>query len=225
MIQRTRDRMWSGHALVPAALLLASGFFGGLLMGAHPAAAQVLNVQADTLELAEETCGAGTGDELVIGEKMVDSGIVFIFEGAKKDIVHPKDHHLVEADTHVHIEARVNWAETETDVPPGTPAGGFVPYLNISAKVTNESDTDKVAFVPLPPHINLIDNFHYAYNMQLPGAITDAYTVEFFVAPPGDTLAKHYDWVDGYGASLMNARSFTYTGCDFEDIALGTRPR
>lgn len=165
----------------------------------------------------------GTGDELVIGEKRVDSGIVFIFEGAKKDIVHPTDHHLAEEATHVHIEARVNW--DETNIPPGTPPGGFVPYLNISAKVTNESDVDKVAFVPLPPHINLIDNFHYAYNMQLPGAITDTYTVEFFVSPPGDALAKHYDWLDGYGADLMNARSFAYTGCDFEDIALGTRAR
>lgn len=223
MIQGTQDKMWNRHALVPAALFLAAGFFGGLLAGAQPAAAQVLQVQADTLSLASEACGQGTGDELVIGEKTVDSGIVFIFEGAKKDIVHPTDHHLAEADTHVHIEARVNWAES--DIPPGTPGGGFVPYLNISAKVTNESDTDKIAFVPLPPHINLIDNFHYAYNMQLPGAITDTYEVEFFVTPPGDALAKHYDWKNGYGSTLMNPRSFTYTGCDFEDIALGTRSR
>ena len=225
MIRRTRDGIRNTLASVPAVLFLAAGVFGGLLVGAQPLGAQVLKVQADTLELAEEACGAGTGDELVIGEKRVDSGIVFIFEGAKKDIVHPTDHHLAEADTHVHIEARVNWDTEANGIPPGTPEGGFVPYLNISAKVTNESDTDKVAFVPLPPHINLIDNFHYAYNMQLPGAITDDYTVEFFVDPPGDALAKHYDWINGYGATVMNARSFTYTGCDFADIARGSRPR
>ena len=47
--------------------------------------------------------------ELIIGEERVDPGIVFIFEGAIKDEIHPKSLHLDEDETNVHIEARVNW--------------------------------------------------------------------------------------------------------------------
>ena len=75
--------------------------------------------------------------ELIIGEERVDPGIVFIFEGAVKDHVMPSGMHLKEAQTNIHIEARVNW-DTK-NVPDGTPAGGFVAYLHITAKVTNET--------------------------------------------------------------------------------------
>ena len=47
--------------------------------------------------------------ELIIGKKVVDPGIVFIFEGAIKDEIYPKSLHLDENETNVHIEARVNW--------------------------------------------------------------------------------------------------------------------
>ena len=47
--------------------------------------------------------------ELIIGEERVDPGIVFIFEGAVKDHVMPSGMHLKEAQTNIHIEARVNW--------------------------------------------------------------------------------------------------------------------
>ena len=74
--------------------------------------------------------------ELVIGEERVEPGIVFIFEGAIKDHVMPMSMHLAENETHVHIEARVNW--DSKNVPKGTPKMGFVPYLYINAKVINE---------------------------------------------------------------------------------------
>ena len=77
-----------------------------------------------------------TGIELVIGEQRVEPGIVFVFEGAIKDQVIPASMHLPEEQTHVHIEARVNW--DDQNIPAGTPPGGFVPYLRISAKVTNQ---------------------------------------------------------------------------------------
>ena len=96
--------------------------------------------------------------ELVIGEKRIEPGVMFIFEGAIKDHVMPMGMHLDENQTHVHIEARVNW--DEKNIPDGTPAGGFVPYLNITAIVTNQK-TGLQTFVDLVPHINLIDNFHY----------------------------------------------------------------
>ena len=74
--------------------------------------------------------------ELVIGEQRIKPGIVFIFEGAVKDQVIPASLHLPEVETNVHIEARVNW--DSDNIPAGTPPGGFVPYLRITAKVTNQ---------------------------------------------------------------------------------------
>ena len=91
--------------------------------------------------------------ELVIGEERVDPGIVFIFEGAIKDHIIPSSLHLAEDQTHVHIEARVNWAEK--DIPKGTPRGGFVPYLYINAIVTNQK-TGIQTFIDLLPHISCI---------------------------------------------------------------------
>lgn len=107
-----------------------------------------------------------SAQELVIGEERVDPGIVFIFEGAVRDLVSPTSQNLAEDLTHVHIEARVNW--DAAGIPEGTPPEGFVPYLNVHALVQNEM-TGEIQFVSLLPHINLIDNFHYARNMQLPG--------------------------------------------------------
>ncbi len=78
--------------------------------------------------------------ELIIGEEKVAPGIVYIFEGAIKDDILPTSLHLPEEQTHIHIEARVNWAEE--NIPKGTPAGGFIPYLTITAQITNEK-TDR----------------------------------------------------------------------------------
>ena len=128
-----------------------------------------------------------SAQELVIGEERVDPGIVFIFEGAVRDLVSPTAQNLAEDLTHVHIEARVNW--DMAGIPEGTPAEGFVPYLNIHALVQNEM-TGEIQFVSLLPHINLIDNFHYARNMQLPGGASDPYTVYFYVNPPRRLLPR-----------------------------------
>ena len=119
--------------------------------------------------------------ELVIGEERLEPGIVFIFEGAVKDIVYPNSTNLAEEFTNVHIEARVNW--DSNNIPEGTPSGGFIPYLNINATITNES-TGQKTFIDLTPHINLIDNFHYARNISLPGKIDQQYSVIFNVNPP-----------------------------------------
>ena len=97
----------------------------------------------------------------------------------------------------LHIEARVNW--DSKNVPKGTPKMGFVPYLYINAKVINEK-TGLSTFIDLVPHINLVDNFHYARNISLPGKIDDLYTVIFNVIPPTNMdLSLHKDWSINYG--------------------------
>ena len=159
--------------------------------------------------------------ELIIGEELVDPGIVFIFEGAVKDHVMPNGMHLKESQTNIHIEARVNW-DTK-NIPSGTPAGGFVAYLHITAKVTNEK-TGMSTFIDLLPHINLIDNYHYARNISLPGKVDDLYSVEFNVLPPTNIeLSLHKDWLDNYGGRLMKEYSFSYENVDFEEIANASR--
>lgn len=159
--------------------------------------------------------------ELIIGEERIEPGIVVIFEGAVKDIVAPAALHLSEDQTNVHIEARVNW-DTE-NIPDGTPAGGFVPYLHITAQVTNEK-TGLSSFIDMMPHINLVDNFHYARNMSLPGESGDPYTVKFTLEMPSQRdLALHKDWVDIYGSSLAESVSYEYEGVNFLEIAEASR--
>ena len=159
--------------------------------------------------------------ELVIGEKRIEPGILFIFEGAIKDHVMPMGMHLNEDQTNVHIEARVNW--DENNIPEGTPAGGFVPYLHITATVTNQK-TGLQTFVDLVPHINLIDNFHYARNISLPGSADDFYSVTFNMLPPTHIdLALHKDWLDAYGEELTTKHSFSYKNVYFGEICRATR--
>ena len=159
--------------------------------------------------------------ELVIGEQRVEPGIVFIFEGAIKDHIMPMGMHLNEDQTHVHIEARVNC--DEENIPEGTPAAGFIPYLHITATVTNQK-TGLQTFIDLLPHMNLIDNFHYARNISLPGGIDDFYSVNFNVMPPTHIdLALHKDWLDTYGEKLLSSCSFSYKDVYFGTICRATR--
>ena len=159
--------------------------------------------------------------ELIIGQKTVEPGIVFIFEGAIKDHVMPSKRHLSEKETNIHIEARVNWDNNNT--PAGTPAGGFVAYLHITAKIINQ-ETGLSTFIDLLPHLNLIDNYHYARNISLPGKASDLYSVEFNVLPPTNIeLSLHKDWSENYGNQLMSDFSFFYENVNFEEIANATR--
>lgn len=156
--------------------------------------------------------------ELIIGEETVHPGIVFIFEAAVRDDVSPQAQHLSEGATDIHIEARVNWHADDTMTPDGTPGGGFVAYLNLTAEVTHEV-TGAKQFVSLLPHVNLIDSLHYARNMALPGEAGDLYTVRIYVYPPDPfALSLHRDWRNNYGRLLMAPRIFTYRNVNFFDI-------
>jgi len=121
----------------------------------------------------------------------------------------------------VHIEARVNW-DTQ-NIPQGAVENGFVPYLYINAKIINEN-TGLSTFIDLVPHINLIDNFHYARNISLPGSIDDLYSVKFnVISPTKIDLSLHKDWLQKYGEALLEDQSFYYQGVNFKDIAKARR--
>lgn len=159
--------------------------------------------------------------ELIIGQERIDPGIILIFEGAIKDEVFPRFNNLNVNETNIHIEARVNWDTKNT--PPGTPAGGFIPYMKINSRIVNTS-SGLSTFIDLLPHINLIDNFHYARNISLPGKISDKYDVIFNVLPPSNyDLNLHKDWNEAYGDIFFNGQIFHYSNIDFEEIAKANR--
>lgn len=156
-----------------------------------------------------------TAEEMIIGKETVYPGINLIFEGATKDTVFPKQHYLKESSTDIHIEMLANWSEKNQY---GAPAGGFIAYLEVNAKIINQK-TQKILKTQLTPHINIIDNFHYAQNIKLPGKTDDLYTVTFTIKPPKNTdLGIHYDWHHKVG-KVIEQSTFTYKNLSFYEIS------
>ena len=89
--------------------------------------------------------------EMVIGESSMDPGIILIFEGGIKDDIQPAKYYLEEKSTDVHIEVLANWSET---APSGSPIGGHVAYLEVTAEIINEQ-TKESSSVELTPHLNM----------------------------------------------------------------------
>jgi uncharacterized protein involved in high-affinity Fe2+ transport len=162
--------------------------------------------------------------EKVMGTEIVDPGIQLEVIAAPKDAVRPLGQNLPKDETDIHLEVLATWAsDASVDVPNGAQRGGFVGFLNLFGKVTNER-TGAVVEVELVPHINLSDNLHYARNVDLPGDPSDPFTVTLNVRPPQELeLATHRDWRAQYGDALLEATSFTYTGVDLSAIAAATR--
>ena len=72
--------------------------------------------------------------------------------------------------------------------------------------------------------MNLIDNFHYARNISLPGEIDDFFTVEFMVNGPSKyDLAYHKDWVEINENKFIEDIKFEYRDIDFKLIAKSSR--
>jgi uncharacterized protein involved in high-affinity Fe2+ transport len=160
--------------------------------------------------------------EKVLGEKVVDPGVKFTFIVAPQGNIQPTAQHLSEDQSDIHLEVLAGWTE-EASSTVGTPAGGFVPYLRLFARVTNER-TGQTQKFSLVPHINLSDNAHYARNIALPGAPDDPYTVAFFVRPPEKhVLATHQDWRKKYGDQLLEPTSATYEDLQLAEVAAATR--
>ena len=163
-------------------------------------------------------------EELILGRELIEPGISVVFEGAVKDMVSPTDRHLAESKTDVHLEALVNWSDDESvPVPKGTVRGGFIPYLKLQAELVNER-TGEAVNLSLVPHINLIDNFHYARNIDLPGEPDDTFKVTFYINPPQKyDMAYHRDFKKAHGTPLFKAKTYTYKNVSFESVIGRTR--
>ena len=157
-------------------------------------------------------------EEMIIGSERIDPGIEIVFEAAPKDTVFPEKFYLPESETDIHIEMLANWSE---DNLVSVPAGGFVAYLKVKAIISNEKGA--IIETDLTPHLNLVDNLHYAQNIKLPGSIKDLYDVTFIIEPPvSESFGIHYDWHEKFG-SLIQKSSFKYKNLNFEQIALKQR--
>jgi len=168
-------------------LIILTGFFGAFLLNSN---------------------------EMIFGKETLSNGINVVFEAAPKDIVYPEKYYLKEKNTDIHIEMLINWSDGS---PIGSPAGGFIPYLDVLAIIKNKDG--KSMKVKLTPHLNITDNFHYAQNIQLPGKIDDLYDVMIEIVPPKNgQLGIHYDWNQKYGF-LVEKQKFIYNNLSFEDIA------
>ena len=153
-------------------------------------------------------------EEMIIGSEVIDPGIEFVFEAAPKDTIYPEDLHLPETETDLHIEMLANWTETNIVE---APKGGFVAYLQVKVKMVNENG--QTLEVLLSPHLNLIDNLHYAKNIKLPGTLDDLYDLTFMISPPDkDVFGVHYDWFNRFG-DLIKPYSFSYKDLNFKEIA------
>ena len=109
-----------------------------------------------------------------------------------------------------------NWSVEET--------ADMIDVTDMSNGGVRNFKTGLKTFVDLKPHINLIDNFHYARNISLPGSIKDRYDIEFKISPPSNIeLALHNDWNEEYGKNLLNEYTFNYKRVNFEQIAKTSR--
>lgn len=153
--------------------------------------------------------------EMIIGRETVYPGINIIFEAAIKDEIKPKKYFLDQDSTDLHLEVLINWNK---DAPKGSPEGGFIPYLKVKAVLTNLRNNNKEEFL-LIPHINLVDNYHYASNIKLSGKITDNYNIEFFISPPNEgELGYHYDWVKEVNYPIIQPFSYLFKNLNFQKI-------
>ena len=158
--------------------------------------------------------------EMVIGESSMDPGIILIFEGGIKDDIQPAKYYLEEKSTDVHLEVLANWSQT---APPGSPVGGHVAYLEVTAEIINE-ETKESSSVELTPHLNMSDNLHYAQNVKLPGKVNETYTIIFNISEPKPgKMGMHFDWRNQVAKTLTPGGRFEFNNLDFKEIALSTR--
>jgi len=163
--------------------------------------------------------GSVNAGEVVIGEESINGEIALIFEAAPADTVSPSFMHLPEDETEVHLEVKANFEDNNRYA---SSEGGFVPYLNVNAFIKNRA-TGEALQITLTPHLNLVDSFHYARNIDLPGdPVNDSYDLTFFVDPAGLFQVQiHADFRINLGGSIIESQEFTFENVNFAEVFNG----
>ena len=161
-------------------------------------------------------------DEMILDEVIYEDSVNIIFEVAPKDTIisSPKNKVLSETETDIHLEVLINWSE-DIDIMGQIP-GSFIPYMSVTAIIENEI-TEEIKNLALIPHLNLIDGFHYAQNIKLPGSKEDKYSLTFFLEPDKEALSFHKDWQDSQKIPIISKQIFSYKGLDFAEIVEASR--
>ena len=97
----------------------------------------VLVIFLTSLQIVSET------PEMILGQETIPPGINLVFEGAINDDVFPSSQFGTEEYSDIHLEVLANWNK---EAPRVTPENGFVAYLNIKAKITNQN-TQQIKFI------------------------------------------------------------------------------
>ncbi len=122
--------------------------------------------------------------EIELGVTELNNGVELIFEAAHSDTIIPAVQNMPVSNADIHLEVRANLEASNIF---GAANGGFLPYLNVNVLIVNKRTGDSVQTILLP-HINLIDGFHYARNVDLPGNPAkrkrELYDLTFWVNPP-----------------------------------------
>lgn len=157
--------------------------------------------------------------EIEIGVEELPGGIELIFEAAPADTLSPSFMHLPESETEVHFEVRANFG---SDNDYASAEGGFVPYLNVNVLVKNRVTGDALQ-ITLTPHMNLVDGFHYARNVDLPGdAVSDSFDLTFFVEPPGEFGVQiHSDFRVNVNDEVIDGAKFEFENVNFSEVFVG----
>ena len=160
--------------------------------------------------------GSINAGEVEIGSESINGEISLIFEAAPADDVYPHSMHLPEEETEVHVEVRANFEDNNRYA---SAAGGFVPYLNVNVFIKNRVTGDAL-HITLPPHLNLVDSFHYARNIDLPGdPVSDSYDLTFFIEPTGPFKVQiHADFRINVGDKIIEAQEFTFENINFAEV-------
>lgn len=107
----------------------------------------------------------------------------------------------------IHLEADIHSLK---DNPAGFAAGEWIPYLEISFKITDVKTKEVVVSGPLMPMIAK-DGPHYGTTLRMPGK--GQYKLEFSISAP--SLARHTDPLSGVGeywAPFTVSYDFKYEG-------------
>ena len=192
-----------------------------------------LGKYVSTLAIVAGVCVfAGTEKRSFAGEveigvaQLGTGGIELIFEAAPSDAITPTEQNLTSAQSDLHFEVRANFMANNNFA---AEEGGFVPYLNVSVLAVNTRTGESIKTILLP-HLNQIDGFHYARNVDLPGDPASTrrfrranYDLTFWINPPDlGVVSIHSDFgmqTDRF--KIVEPQVFTFNDVNFLEVFSG----